>query len=250
MMGDGRLVLWNEMCTMACRPLTIRSPSRPLICRPRLEDGGPGLGLIFGFGFGKVVDDEAAAYPSWCQVNCAEERCRGRGFALLPIGECVYCHTGPAVGIHELGDSMGKIETVLKSEIGRLARRETKALITKHVDELRRLRRRVASLERELKTVKAARAQEQAKRKVTTAVATAAGEEGTTIRLSPRLIRSLRSRLGISQAELAKLVGVSTVAVGNWELGKSKPRDESKARIAAMRSLGRREVRRLLAESA
>jgi len=40
------------------------------------------------------------------------------------------------------------------------------------------------------------------------------------------------------------------VAVGNWESGKSRPRDESKARIAALRSLGRREVRRLLAESA
>ena len=169
---------------------------------------------------------------------------------MLPIGERVYCHTGPAVGIHESEDSMGKIETVLKSEISRLARRETKAVIGKHVDELRRLRKRVASLERELRAVKAARAQEQAKRKVTTAVATVAGEEGPAIRLSPRLIRSLRSRLGISQADLAKLAGVSTVAVGNWESGKSRPRDESKARIAALRSLGRREVRRLLAESA
>jgi DNA-binding transcriptional regulator YiaG len=145
---------------------------------------------------------------------------------------------------------MGKIETVLKSEISRLARREAKALMSKQVDELRRLRKRVSSLERELRGVKAARAQEQAKRKVTTAVATAAGDEGPTIRLSPRLIRSLRGRLGISQAELAKLVGVSAVAVGNWELGKSKPRDESKAKIAALRSLGRREARRLLAESA
>ena len=145
---------------------------------------------------------------------------------------------------------MGKIETVLKDEIRRLARRETKGLIKKHIDELRRLRKRVASLERELGAMKAARAQEQAKRKVTTAVAAVAGEKVPTVRLSPRLIRSLRARLGISQAELAKLVGVSTLAVGNWELGKSKPRDESKARIAALRSLGRREVRRLLAESA
>jgi DNA-binding transcriptional regulator YiaG len=145
---------------------------------------------------------------------------------------------------------MGKVEAVLKSEIGRLARREAKALMSKHVDELRRLRKRVASLEREVATVKAARAQEQAKRKVTTAVASVAGEKAPTIRLSPKLIRSLRSRLGISQADLAKLVGVSTVAVGSWELGKSKPRSESRARIAALRSLGRREARRLLTEVA
>jgi DNA-binding transcriptional regulator YiaG len=143
---------------------------------------------------------------------------------------------------------MGKLEAVLKSEIGRLARREAKALMGKHVDEVRRLRRRVVSLEREIGVMKAALAQEQAKRKVTTAVETVAGEKGPTIRLSPRLIRSLRSRLDISQAELAKLVGVSTLAVGNWELGKAKPRPESKARIAALRGLGRREVRRLLTQ--
>ena len=143
---------------------------------------------------------------------------------------------------------MGKIETVLKAEIARLARRETKALIAMHVEELRRLRKRVASLEQAVKAVKTARAHEQAERKVTTAVQTVAGEEAPRVRMSPRLIRSLRSRLGISQADLAKLVGVSAVAVGSWESGKSSPRSESKTRIAALRSLGRREVRRLLAE--
>jgi len=44
---------------MACRLLIIRSLSRPLVCRPRLADGGSGLGRVFGFG--QVVDDEAAA---------------------------------------------------------------------------------------------------------------------------------------------------------------------------------------------
>jgi len=74
-----------------------------------------------------------------------------------------------------------------------------------------------------------------------------ASNETPTVRMSPTLIRSLRNRLGISQADLAKLVGVSTVAVGNWESGKSKPRPESKARVAALRGLGRREIKRLLA---
>ena len=34
---------------MACRLFEIRSLSRPLICRPHLADGGPGVGLVFGF---------------------------------------------------------------------------------------------------------------------------------------------------------------------------------------------------------
>ena len=141
---------------------------------------------------------------------------------------------------------MGKIETTLKAEITRLSRRETKGLISKPVTELRRLRQRVGALEREIRAIKAARADEKTKTKIKAATETVVGEQ--TVRMSPRLIRSVRNRLGISQAKLAKLVGVSTLAVGNWELGKTKPRPESKARIAALRKLGRREARRLLGE--
>jgi DNA-binding transcriptional regulator YiaG len=141
---------------------------------------------------------------------------------------------------------MGKIETTLKAEIIRLSRHEVKGLISKPVTELRRLRQRVGALERELRAIKAARAEEKTKTKIKAATEIVVGEQ--TVRMSPRLIRSVRNRLGISQAKLAKLVGVSTLAVGNWELGKTKPRPESKARIAALRKLGRREARRLLAE--
>ena len=161
----------------------------------------------------------------------------------FPGGPAVYLP--PADG-HFLNREklMGKIETTLKAEITRLSRRETKGLISKTVAELRRLRQRVAALERELRAIKAARAEEKAKTKIKAATETVVGEQ--TVRMSPRLIRSVRNRLGISQAKLAKLVGVSTLAVGNWELGKTKPRPESKARIAALRHLGRRETRRLL----
>ena len=78
-----------------------------------------------------------------------------------------------------------------------------------------RLYKRVASLERELKAVKVALAQEQAKGQMTTAVEPPAGKKAPTVRFSPRLIRSLRGRLPISQAQLAKPVGVSSVAVGS-----------------------------------
>jgi len=142
---------------------------------------------------------------------------------------------------------MGKVETVLKAEIVRLARRETRRLMTKHIEELRRLRRRVAELAHEVHALTAARTEEQIKTKIRTATETVASGQAMTIRMTPRLIRAVRGRLGISQADLAKLVGVSTVAVGQWESGRSRPRSESKARIAALRSVGRREVRRLLA---
>lgn len=141
---------------------------------------------------------------------------------------------------------MGKVETVLKAEIARLSRRETRRLMTKPAEEIRRLRRRVAELTGEVRALKSARVEEQAKAKIRVAAETVAGGKVTTIRMTPRLIRSVRKRLGISQAQLAKLVGVSTVAVGLWETGRTRPRANSKARIAALRSVGRREVKRLL----
>ena len=144
---------------------------------------------------------------------------------------------------------MGKIETVLKAEIARLSRRETRRMMTKHVEELRRLRRRVAELTHEVGALKAARVEEQAKTKIRAAAETVAIGRATTIRMTPRLIRSLRVRLGISQADLAKLVGVSRIAIGQWEAGRSRPRAASKARIAALRGVGRREVKRLVAKS-
>ena len=143
---------------------------------------------------------------------------------------------------------MGKVETVLKAEIARLSRRETRRLTQKHVEELRRLRQRVATLEREVRSLKTARAEEQVKAKMKTTTETVAADQASTARLSPSLIQALRRRLKITQAELAKLVGVSTLAVGLWESGTTHPRSNTKARIVALRSLGRREVKRLLAK--
>lgn len=141
---------------------------------------------------------------------------------------------------------MGKVETVLKAEIARLSRRETRRLMTKHVEELRRLRRRVSALDGEVRSLKTARAESEIKARFTTASETAAAADDSKRRLTPGLIRALRRRLKITQAQLAKLAGVSTVAVGTWESGATRPRPQTKARIVALRLLGRREVRRLL----
>jgi len=53
---------------------------------------------------------------------------------------------------------------------------------------------------------------------------------------------SLRKKLGLSAAEMGKLVGVSAQSVYHWETGKSRPRASQLASIAAVRKLGKREV--------
>jgi len=67
-------------------------------------------------------------------------------------------------------------------------------------------------------------------------------------RFSPRLIKTLRKHLGISQREMAALAGVTVGAVFQWEKGTFEPKDEKKMILVGLRKLGRREARSLLQE--
>jgi transcriptional regulator with XRE-family HTH domain len=60
------------------------------------------------------------------------------------------------------------------------------------------------------------------------------------------LIKTLRKKLGITQKELAILSGVTVGAAHQWETGKFTPKPEKKAALAALRRLGRSEVKKLL----
>ncbi|MFQ5840036.1 MAG: helix-turn-helix domain-containing protein [Candidatus Methylomirabilales bacterium] len=74
-------------------------------------------------------------------------------------------------------------------------------------------------------------------------------KEAKSARLSPRLIQKLRVRLGLSQRALAQIVGVSAAAVLGWERGRSTASGEHRAALVGLRKLGRRDVRRLLAQA-
>jgi DNA-binding transcriptional regulator YiaG len=136
---------------------------------------------------------------------------------------------------------MPNLASVLKDEIRRLARKEVKsetgvtkrasAQYRRDIAELKRitsdLSRRIAFLERQEKRRVAERPTKKA-------------AEG--LRFSPRWLKTHRERLGLSAADYAKLVGVSSLTIYNWETGKSKPRQEGLAALAAIRGLGKREA--------
>ena len=144
---------------------------------------------------------------------------------------------------------MGRLETTLKEEILRLSKKQIRVLLGPHVAEVRRVgKRRIGDLQTEVSRLKGERAKDKARSKVAAAVKSVSSKKGTRARLSPGLIKKLRKRLNISQPELALLVDVSPAAVGFWETGKSSPRPDTKARLVALRSLGRRDVKRLLEE--
>jgi DNA-binding transcriptional regulator YiaG len=143
---------------------------------------------------------------------------------------------------------MGKIESSIKSEIRRLAKREIRATFVPLHKEVRAMRLRVSSLSRGILSLNRMAKElhlEEAKPKLE-----ATPEEVKASRLTPDRIRGLRKKLGISMRELGILVGASLGAVLSWEKGKFKPRGDKKAALVALRKLRKREVRKLLAEKA
>lgn len=143
---------------------------------------------------------------------------------------------------------MNAFTQALKSEIARVARKELK-------DELSALRKAVtghrseiASLKREVKTL---RSQLKAGAKRTQAAASPAEADesaaGRRLRFSAQAFAAQRAKLGLSQAQMAQLLGVSTLSVYKWESGKVRPRAAQLERIASIRRLGKREAAARLA---
>jgi ribosome-binding protein aMBF1 (putative translation factor) len=137
---------------------------------------------------------------------------------------------------------MANFSSVLKSEITRLARKEIKSSVdplrksaTASRREIAALKRQVASLQRQLKI----------------AARTPSGNEpppgpSRNVRFSSKGLKALRARLGLSAAELARLIGASAQSIYNWEAGKAVPRSSQRDALAAMRGVGKREAAKRL----
>lgn len=146
---------------------------------------------------------------------------------------------------------MPNVATVLREEICRLARKE----VRQQVDPLKKsnaeLRRTVAALKKDIADLGRSLRflQQQEKRRLQTPPDS---DQGKAVRFSPKWVRADRKRLGLSAKDYARLVGVSSLTIYNWEHGKSKPNAERLAAWAEIRGIGKREAQRrleLLSES-
>ena len=141
---------------------------------------------------------------------------------------------------------MGKVEDAVRSEIMRLVRRELRSVVLPLGRDVRQLKRGLGLVSRSvvrLERVVAAQVREGEERRARLEVPE---EEAKRARLSAGLIRKLRTRLRLTQGQLALLVGVSPGAVTQWEIGVISPRGQNRAALVALRGLGRRDVRRML----
>jgi DNA-binding transcriptional regulator YiaG len=142
---------------------------------------------------------------------------------------------------------LAKIETAIRDAITRGARKHVRSAATPLRRDVRRLRQAVRELRAQLAALRevAARwAESRAGRGWEPAVSE---EEARAARLSPGLIRKLRVRLALSQAGVARLVGVSPTAVVQWEQGRATPAGKNRTALVGLRRLGRRQAKRLLA---
>ena len=132
---------------------------------------------------------------------------------------------------------MPNIGTVLKEEILRLSRKESRKQFDAAKKTATQLRHDVASLKRQVA---------QLERQVAMLSRKALGSNGSThvaakpVRFSAKGLQAQRSRLGLGAGDFGKLVGVSAQSIYNWEAQKARPRAEQIAKLGALRGLGKR----------
>jgi DNA-binding transcriptional regulator YiaG len=142
---------------------------------------------------------------------------------------------------------MGKVESSIKSEILRLARREVRGAFLPLRREVRTMRLRLSSLTKNFALVDRVAKEKLREDESKKFQLGASAEEVKVSRLTPARIYNLRKKLGLSQRELALLAGVTIGAVGLWEKGKFRPNMNKKAILVGLRKLGKRDVKKLLA---
>ncbi len=140
---------------------------------------------------------------------------------------------------------MPNIAKILKDEIQRLARKEVKAAVTALKKENVALKHMAADLKR--RVVQLERASKQTLRQNAKAAekpAQASDDEVGKARITAKMIKTVRTRLGLSQGEFATLIGVSRLSVYQWETkkGRLQFRGNTKAAIVAVRKLKKKEA--------
>lgn len=143
---------------------------------------------------------------------------------------------------------MSSLISSLKSEITRVARKELKGelqslrkVTTVHRSEIAALKRQLKSLASELKAVK------RGNKSAASAPSDGdAPDKPSRIRFTAERFAALRAKLGLTQAEIAKVLGASSLSVHKWETGAVQPRAAQLEKIASVMKLGKREARAML----
>jgi DNA-binding transcriptional regulator YiaG len=144
---------------------------------------------------------------------------------------------------------MSNLASAFKSEIIRLSRKEIKAAIKPLQTTNSSLRSTVSELKKRISSLEAENKKLQSLQK-TEEEPKIAPKTAERLRISSKTIRTLRSKLGLSQESFGKLLGVSSNAVFSMEhkKGTLKPRTATLSNLLALKNMGKREVNKKLEE--
>ena len=145
---------------------------------------------------------------------------------------------------------MADLAGVLKSEIRRLARKETKQLELALKQDLKRLRDANSGLKKRVTELEATVRGMESGRPTPEPVETSEDASAGRGWITAKGVKSLRSRLGLTRAEFAKLTGSTVQTVYNWERssGTLRLRTRTREKLMPLRGIRTREARAMLAE--
>tara|TARA_B100000315_G_C14218710_1_gene425443 strand:+ start:87 stop:527 length:441 start_codon:yes stop_codon:yes gene_type:complete len=138
---------------------------------------------------------------------------------------------------------MPDVGKVLRDEISRLAKKEVKQATDPLMKHIRDLQKTVREQRQRITTLEKGRAKKSEKTSVPKIVP---GDGQEVVRIPEGSIKKQRERLGLSQREMGLLLDVTALSVSNWERGEASPRGQNRDGFAALRKMGRRDVRERL----
>lgn len=152
---------------------------------------------------------------------------------------------------------MPNLADTLKAEIARIARKELKGELQLLRKAVAHHRGEIAALKREIKALQSSGRQLQ--RDLNRPVRPPARPTAPGAAEAPRrrgrqpapysapAFAATRQRLGLTQAQMGRLLGVSPLSIYKWETGQVMPRAAQLAKIAGLKKVGVREARRRIA---
>ena len=141
---------------------------------------------------------------------------------------------------------MPNVASVLKEEIARVSKKETKSLFGPLASTVSTLKRTVSELKKRIASLESKAERLERKLGGASGMALPAPEKVGKSRVGAGNIAKLRAKLGLSRAEMAALIDVNANSIFLWERGKAKPRAAAKAKIIALRGIGKRQIKKML----
>lgn len=150
---------------------------------------------------------------------------------------------------------MAEYQTAFKNEVSKLVRKEIKGPFNQLKADNVKLKKAVAELRKEVAELKKTSRSISKETKYVAQLrqekeAASSNPVADKMRIKGSMIRRLREKLKISQAELASLMGVTSQSIYQWERRQNEMlrrlRGDSKAALLKIRQMGKKEVRAAL----